>query len=80
MKNILINDFWHSNRNHASLQDISSFCKSCGLAITIQDEINLKEEVFTAKEIISIYDFCELIPVWHEKGREVVSNFLKKRS
>jgi hypothetical protein len=42
MKNISIHDFWLTNRNYASPQDIISFCSSCGLKIGIHDEINMK--------------------------------------
>jgi hypothetical protein len=80
MKNISIHDFWLTNRNYASPQDIISFCSSCGLKISIHDEINMKAEIFNDREIISIYEFCENVPFWKEKGKEMVSDFLKKRS
>jgi hypothetical protein len=55
MKNISIQEFWLTNRNYASPQDIISFSLSCGLKIGIHDEINMKAELFNDREIISIY-------------------------
>lgn len=69
MKNVSIREFWLTNRNYASPQDIISFCSSCGLKIGIHDEINMKAEIFKDREIISIYDFCELIPFWKIRGK-----------
>ncbi len=40
----------------------------------------MKAEIFKDREIISIYEFCENVPFWKEKGKEMVSDFLKKRS
>jgi len=37
MKKITIQDFWITNRNYASPQDIITFCSSCGLKIGIHD-------------------------------------------
>jgi hypothetical protein len=32
------------------------------------------------REVISIYEFCDLIPQWKKKGGEMISEFLKERS
>ena len=62
MKKISISQFWKSNRNYASLQDIEKFCDYSGLKLGVYDQINLKNCIFTKREVISIYEFCELIP------------------
>ena len=46
MKNISIGEFWQSDRNYASPQDIEKFCESCGLRLGIYEQINLKSELF----------------------------------
>ena len=49
MKKIKIQDFWKSERNFASFEDILAFCTSVGLRLEISDEINLKNELFMNK-------------------------------
>lgn len=46
MKKIFINDFWQSELNSASAEDIISFCKGCGFILSRHDETNLKAEMF----------------------------------
>lgn len=42
MKDIHISDFWKSDRNYASCQDLENFCDQCGLKLAMHDLINLK--------------------------------------
>ena len=41
-RQISIFDFWKSNRNWASANDIANFCKACGLNLPEYDVVNLK--------------------------------------
>ena len=80
MKNLLISDFWKSDRNYASSDDLEGFCEQCGFKLGINDQINLKAELFSDREVISIYQFCDLIPHWKENCQEMIGEFLKQRS
>ncbi len=80
MKDISIGQFWCSNRNYASAQDLLTFCSNVGLKLTVHDDINLKLELFSNREVVSIYDFCEYVEHWNREGRDMVLNFLKERS
>jgi len=80
MKQVTIADFWKSDQNCASANDILTFCKGCGLQLSTHDLINLKGEVFHNREMLYLEQFAELVPYWKEQGREMIADFLKKRS
>lgn len=79
-KQVSISDFWQSDRNCASAVDIVSFCKHVGLNLPEYDVINIKSEIFSCNEAISVDQFALYIPFWEGQEKDSVSEFLKKRS
>jgi hypothetical protein len=69
MKQIDISEFWQSDHNCASPEDIFAFCKGCGLSLKTHERINLKAEIFSDKEMIYLDKFAELIPFWKMQGK-----------
>ena len=66
----------------SSCSQIAKYEKGISLLISSSEKRKKegKAEIFKDREIVSIYDFCECIPFWKEQGKEMVSDFLKKRS
>jgi hypothetical protein len=58
MKQIDISEFWQSDHNCASAEDIIAFCKGCGLSLNSHDRINLKGELFSDKEMVYLDKFA----------------------
>ena len=79
-KQIGVKEFWQSDRNYASAQDLVSFCKNSGLHLPEYDIINLKNEIFSNKETIYLEQFISYVPYWEQQDKEGVQEFLKKRS
>lgn len=32
------------------------------------------------REVVSIYEFCDVVPHWRRKGGDMIADFLKQRS
>lgn len=75
-----LEDFWRSNRNHASYDDLKGFCEDAGLKLTPDDQLDIMNSLFAKSAIISITEFVTRIQSWTENAETIVMNFLKNRS
>lgn len=63
-----LEDFWTSNRNHASYDDLKGFCEDAGLKLTPDDQLDIMNSLFAKTAIISINEFVKRIDAWKENA------------